>query len=280
MERKRILLISDTHHCHIDWYGVSSDERMKRLVRDIKSEYEKEPFEMILFLGDYSLDHWKWNIKGSWLESGKSYTAELIEKYFSDLPPVPYYMIAGNHEQYGEDKWKEITGCSRSFHVVVGDYLIVLWDSYGADLDPDFHSDGRYTPINERELRSLMAQYPDKKVILGSHYFDVTKEPESVAELFCDDRVICAFAGHTHKANVITLPESFGSKKLIFTGNYSYCSSSINGDPRPYMWGFRDLYLEDNRIFSSYIIPENEAVFGEERTTVPYQKIESVDITF
>ena len=134
MERKRILIVSDTHNCHLDWYGVPTDERMKRMVRDINAEYRKDPFEMILFLGDYSLDHWKWNIKGSWLAQGRSYTAEFIEKYLRDLPPVPYYMIAGNHEQYGNEKWREITGCDRSLHVLLDDYLFILWDSYGADL--------------------------------------------------------------------------------------------------------------------------------------------------
>ena len=68
MKKKRVLLVSDTHNCHIDWYGVSTKERMDRLMRHIQEEYQKDPFEMILFLGDYSLDHWRWQIQGSWLK--------------------------------------------------------------------------------------------------------------------------------------------------------------------------------------------------------------------
>ena len=45
-------------------------------------------------------------------------------------------MIAGNHEQYGDAKWREITGFPRSFTVECGNYVFILWDSYGADLDP------------------------------------------------------------------------------------------------------------------------------------------------
>ena len=52
----RIILASDIHHCHVTWYGVSSEERMERLVTHLNDEYERNPYDVILFLGDYSLD--------------------------------------------------------------------------------------------------------------------------------------------------------------------------------------------------------------------------------
>ena len=77
------------------------------LERQVKSP------DAILFLGDYSLDHWAWNVKGSWLTEGKSYTKQFVETYLKELP-APHFMLAGNHEQYGEELWKSITGFSRS----------------------------------------------------------------------------------------------------------------------------------------------------------------------
>ena len=282
MKKKRVLLVSDTHNCHIDLYGVSTKERMDRLMRHIQEEYQKDPFEMILFLGDYSLDHWRWQIQGSWLKEGRSYTDEWIKAYFDQLPPVPYYMIAGNHEQYGEEKWREITGCSRSLHVVMDDYLFILLDGYGANLDPEEHSDGTYAPMDVQKVRAIMDQYPDKKVILGSHYFhpDLESDKDGVKAILCDERVICLFAGHTHKADVWTLSEEYGSKKVIFTGNYSYCGGGKDPDPRPYMWGFRDLYLDEHSLLSRYIVQENDVVIQNEAVKIPYAYIEEVKMEY
>ena len=109
---KRVLIATDIHYCHFDYGGMHRDEKVKFLVKQIKEEYEREPFECILMLGDFSLDHWKWQVQGSWLKEGRSYTAEFIEGYCKELP-APCYMIAGNHEQYGEEKWRELTGGAR-----------------------------------------------------------------------------------------------------------------------------------------------------------------------
>ena len=82
-----------------------------------------------------------------------------MEKYVRRLP-APWMMIAGNHEQYGEEKWHEITGCSRQGAVTVGDWLFVMLDGFGKDLDPDFHSDGTFTPIDVSFVRAQMEKYP------------------------------------------------------------------------------------------------------------------------
>ena len=285
MEKKRILLVSDVHICFKDFYGVPTAERMERLVRHIWEEHEKDPFAMILFLGDYSLDFWPYQVKGSWLEQGRSDTAEFVRTYCPKLPSIPRYMIAGNHELYGEELWREITGCGRNLHVVFEDYLFVLWDSFAGILDPDYHCDGAYSPMPLAWIRGLMEQYPNKKVILCAHYFHPSKETdvEGVNALLREDRVICLFAGHTHKADVWTLAEERGAKKMLFTGNYSYHHhDGIKTDPGKYPWGFRDLYVDDHTLLSRYITPENEIFIGEDKTpyTVPYGTMEEVKLTF
>ena len=101
----RIILASDIHHCHVTWYGVSSEERMERLVTHLNDEFERDPYDVILFLGDYSLDFWEWDIKGCYINEGKSYTRTFVDMYAPRLR-APYMMIAGNHEQYGEAAWR------------------------------------------------------------------------------------------------------------------------------------------------------------------------------
>ena len=267
--RERILLVTDFHYVK-DWYGVDDDERMARMVEHINDEHKKDPLTMIIFMGDYSLDHWAWDNKNNpvtYLNTGKIHTQIFMDKYKSQLPDVPMFWLAGNHEQFGEANWKKITGNARQGYAVIEDYLIVMWDSFGAELDPYYHHDGVYSPMNTAWVSGLMDKYPDKKVILVSHYFNASKELENSAELISDDRVVALFVGHDHHSAVTELDAAFGYKKLIFAGNYSYYNSKA-GDPYPYYWGFRDLELEHGVVRSEYIIPENTITVNGETVNV------------
>ncbi|MBQ8005368.1 MAG: metallophosphoesterase [Clostridia bacterium] len=282
MREKRFLIASDIHLCHIEWYGVSTNERMERFVRQVKEEYERAPFEALLLLGDYSLDHWAWNIQGSYLARGKSYTKEFIDGYVSKLKElgVPMAVIAGNHEQYGEEKWHEITGFSRRDHLVCGNILFILIDSYGADLDPTEHSDGTFVPADAGYIKELMAKYPDTNVILCSHYFDPTRESQEFKNLVRENnRILCLICGHVHKSNVVELGEEWGNKALLYTGNYSYCGVK-DAPPTASMWGFRDLNIGEGKLSSRYITPENEIVYEEKKIVHPYGTQDEYKMTF
>ncbi len=255
MNRQRLLLLSDLHYCQEEYGGISRDEKAQRLLDFIRAEHEKDPFEMILLLGDYSLDFWEWSTLGSWLTENVSYTKRFVDKYLSRLP-APYYMLPGNHEQYGESRWKEITGFSRSSGFVFGDWLFILWDSFGANLDPTDHSDGTYTPPDTNRILSLMDAHPGKKAVLCSHFFRPSFDPAEQA-LICDERVACLFQGHTHSASVITLPVEYGSKKLIQTGSWANVIPGGNS-----VWGMREVILETHRLTSRYIVPEQKLVFN------------------
>ena len=260
--RHRFLFASDIHLCHIDWYGVPTEERMERFVRHVREEYEKDPFEALFLLGDYSLDHWKWNIKGSWLTEGKSNTRRFAEQYVSRLKElgIPVVMIAGNHEQYGEALWTEMTGHHRRDHLPAGSLLFIFCDTFGADLDPTEHSDGTYCGADVDFIRGLMAQYPQKKVVLCAHHFAPERESEAFRTLVREDeRILCLFGGHVHRSSVVELGEDWGGKVLLYTGNYSY-NSGKEADAESSLWGFRDLIFDGNGFSSRYITPENDVV--------------------
>ena len=262
MSRHRFLIASDIHLCHLDWYGVPTEERMARFVRHVEEEHAKEPFEAILLLGDYSLDHWKWNIKGCWLTEGKSNTRTFAQGYVAQLEKlgVPIAMIAGNHEQYGEALWTELTGYRRRDALVCGDILFILPDTFGVGLDPTEHSDGTYCPAQTDFIRETMARHPDQRVVLCAHHFAPERESEELRALVReDDRILCLFGGHVHRSAVVELGEEWGNKALLYTGNYSY-NTGKEADAETSFWGFRDLIIDGDTLISHYITPENGAV--------------------
>jgi len=267
MKKTRVIIASDIHLCHTDWYGVPTAERMERLVKHLNEEYDKDPYETIIFLGDYSLDHWNHgDVPGSYL-TGTCNTKNFMEKYASRLKAPYSVFIAGNHEMYGHEKWKEITGFERRCSVVVGDYLFVVDDTFDTNLDPTCDIDAVDTQINIKFVREEMAKYPDKKVILCAHHFAFNKESREAHELVLDPRVVCMFSGHVHRSSVYTMPDDWNNKLLFRTGNYSY---SKENPPMLSMWGFRDVYLSDDEVTSRYIVPENTIIYKGEEVTVPY----------
>ena len=282
MKETRVLLASDIHWCHLTWYGMPNEDRMEKFVRDMESEYASDPYAALLLLGDYSLDHWQWSTKGSYLKEGVSNTANFSAAYLDRLRAAcgEIRMIAGNHEQYGEKKWNEVTGgYSRKGHVVVGDFLFILLDNYGVHLDPRVHSDGTYCGVDVDEVRAYMDRYPDKKVILCAHHFSPDVESDAFKELMREeDRILCLVSGHVHKSRVVKLGEEFGGKSLLYTGHYSY--SSEKEDPLRCPWGYREFRLSDRGITSRYITPESTYVLKDRTVTVPYGAIDSFERSF
>ena len=253
--KKRIILASDIHDCHIDFYEYGTENRLNLFVDALIEENESDPIDAIILLGDYSLDHWAYNIKGCYITEGKSYTNDFVTKYLSRIksciPNAKYAVTAGNHEQYGNELWKKITGHERNDIIVLDDYVFIILDTFAGDLDPTEHSDGTYTGASIETIKSAMKKYPDSKIILASHYFDPEKESEEFSELCKNDRIICLFCGHNHKWDH-TNPENFAGKNTIYTGNFSYNGIKVD---RP-MWGYRELIIDKDKLTSRYIIRE------------------------
>ena len=265
--KKRIIFSSDIHNCHDDYYGYGTENRMNYFVDLLIAENEKEPIDAIILLGDYSLDHWAWQIKGCYINEGKSYTNDFVTKYLSRLksalPNVKIAMTAGNHEQYGEELWKSITGYSRNDVVVLDGYVFIVLDTFGGNLDPTEHSDGTYTPADVNQIKNIMESYPDSKIILCSHFFDPAKESDEFSELCKNERILCLFCGHNHRWDHAT-PEKFENKNTIYTGTFSY--NGVKAD-RP-MWGYRELLIEDGRINAKYVTAK--VVLTEENAVKEY----------
>lgn len=244
----RILLLSDLHMCDNESYGYSQRQRLEMLVEDIYSENEKEKIDLILMLGDYSLDFWC-NI-GSYIEKGISYTKIFLDEFVGRMP-CPTYYIPGNHEQYGHEKWQEMMGAPRESFAVVDDSVFVLLDNYALDLDPTEHVDGTYSYANTEYIKELLGKYPDKRFFLCAHHFEYNNETEEFKNLVKnEERIEALFAGHRHTKEAVCLGRGYGNKFLFRTGQYVWLTDCSHEHTR---WGFRDLKIYDNGFKTEFL---------------------------
>ena len=72
------------------------------------------------------------------------------------------------------------------------------------------------------------------------------------------------------------MEEEYGSKKTIFTGQYSELNKKLMTES---MWGFRELILTDDYLESNYITPENRLIIDDQEIFHPYGKQDSITIS-
>ena len=265
----RVLFSSDIHCNDLQtWYGVSNADRMQHWVNCVKAEHEKHPIDLLLLLGDFSLDHWMYG--GQWLKTGKSGTKEFFDSYLSQIGDIPWAAVSGNHEQFSASMWKTITGGETECAVVLGDTVFLLFDTFSGELDPDHDHDGCYIPQDAKKVAALIERYSGKQIYLASHWFDADKESDEFCALVANTPEIKGiFSGHTHYCTVIDRPDRFGNKQILQTGNFSYTSQK---ETESTFWGFRDLILSQGAAVSEYIVVESNAAPSGTMMRIPYQK--------
>ena len=243
----RILLTSDIHCTDLDeWYGVTNDDRMQKWVDAVLDQHAKRPFDLILIVGDISLD---FHCDITPYEKGYSSARYFAEHYLSQLPKdVPLRLIAGNHEfGYTNEEWKTITGQERESYAIVGDQLFILLDSFQGELAPD----------RLRFTRNLLDRFPSHDVWIISHYFELPFSDDDFGKLIATTpRIKGLFMGHTHQCHVIPLGEDFGNKTVVQLGNFSF----TRGNYQTTFWGLRDLLIYPHKAISRYLQLENDVV--------------------
>ena len=265
----RILLISDVHLCHANWYGRTSEARLEKMLIDINEEHKKQPIDMILMLGDYSLDYWECPPYGTYSVNGISNTQRFIKEFVSRFP-CPAYLLPGNHEQYTHEDWERLTGFKRQFSVVYENNLFLMLDTFGDNLDSKEHNHGTYSFGDVDYIKAEMAKHPGKRVFLCAHDFFFATETEEFKKLVREnDSVLALFGGHTHVSRIEPMGPELGNKCLFRTGEYSYTSAASIDES---VWGFRELILEPDCVSTAYIIPQNEIKLKDQIINIPYHK--------
>lgn len=273
----KVLLLSDTHLCHISWYGLDSVSRMEKLTQDLIEEYNREPYDAILMLGDYSLDYWEIGpLFGSYSNGGVSNTAAFLRDFVSRFPS-PVFFVPGNHEQYAHEDWERITGSKRSFAVTIGDCVFMMLDNFGDNLNAPEHNHGTYSFSDTDFIRATIEQNPGKKVFLCAHDFALGSERDEFKKLVRETpEIIAMFGGHHHLSEIIYAGEEYGGKPLCRTGNYSY---SKKPNPADSFWGWRELVIDGDKVKTAYVVPESTAVIGGTTVTVPLHRQDEAELT-
>lgn len=257
-ENYRIIISSDVHYTYLEaWYGWTSEDRMQHWVDSIIEEHAKKPIDLVIIAGDTSLDHWLAN--GSYVKDGISTTETLVKNYISQLPPeIEVFVCPGNHEQFNDEQWLELTGNERQGSVAVGNNLFVMVDTFSKNLEPYYKGNPVDCPVNVAFVKAEMEKHPEcKNVYLVAHYFHTGIQTDEFKALMKDSRIKGLFQGHTHSSTVISLNNDFGNKKIAQTGNFSYTGDLTSAETvKNSFWGFRELIITPESSISSYIVTQ------------------------
>lgn len=247
---QRVLLITDIHYGS-ERYGYENSDRMNIMCNDLTEEYREHPYDMILCLGDYSLDFWGWPPYGTYMRTPSVCdTGNFVNEICSRFP-APTYMIPGNHEQYGHRTFMEITGNPRQFAVQYGKYVFVMCDTFAGDLDPVTNHDGFYSGLDVQFLAQTLERYKEHKVFICAHDVQLENEGEEFKRVLRENpRILGIFAGHNHEQKTVYTDESCGKIPIFYCGAYSY--NNVQGHNGPRNWGYCLLDLS-NTVAATYI---------------------------
>lgn len=259
----RVIVTSDVHYTDLNGSpnGYNADGRLQLWVDSILQEHEKESVDLVIVNGDVSLDYREANGGGDLLVSGISGTELFVKNYVSQLRAkgISVVVLPGNHEQYSEDDWRELTGNNRNETYELGNNLFIMPDSFGTNLDPQGdaqQSDGTYSAFDVAYLKKMMSQYPEHNVYIVSHHINMAQQQDSqfLNLLQTNENIVGLFSGHTHSALTLGGEDdttTYGGKTVAQTGHFSWEKDTTS-------WGFRDLVITADSAECKYIsVAEN-----------------------
>lgn len=269
--KKRILLVSDMHYTTDitpkemekinpeidvsaaagDAFGYTQKQKIERILKDVMKENEKEKLDMILVLGDLSIDDYSFrNLEDNYC---KKFREECMDKF-----PCPTYAIPGNHDSYPNNMWKEAIGTDRQF-AIEKDYAVFLMMDNFNNSPADSASGSKYTPTDVEWLKEMIKKYSDKKIFLCAHMFRTNEtETDEFRKIVREtENIVALFRGHTHIDEVI----NFEGKPLIDIGGYAYNGFCIDGEytfsifDEKWAWGYQLLEFDDEKISTWHVKP-------------------------
>jgi hypothetical protein len=199
---------------------------------------------------------------GNWINEEESDTEMFIWNYIWEQLPkeIDVFAVPGNHEQFANQDWEDITGNERQGYKVYGDNLLLFLDTHAGELDPDYHHDGKYTGPDMEFVNQVVSEYPDKDIWIFTHFTHMPYESEAFKEfLRTNTNVKAIFHGHNHTLEVVDLGEEYHHVPLIMCGQFSYTGSQNELDQH---YSFRELLLDETGNTCSYIMPELELQTG------------------
>jgi len=227
-----------------DAFGYTQKQKVEKIYEAICAEHEKAPLEAVLVLGDLSIDDY------SFRHLPDNYCRRFKEEVMDRLP-CPAWAIAGNHDSYPDEMWREVFGYGRQYAVEIGGAVFLMADTFhsypatGASGSP-------YTALDAGFLHENIEAHAGKPLFLCAHHIREGGESDEVREIVRASDTVCMFRGHTHFDGVIATGEDWGHKPLVDIGGYAY-----NGICTPekkwvfsrfsfaWAWGYQMLEWED-----------------------------------
>ncbi len=254
----RVMILSDTHYYTTsnikeDNLGISRAKKKEFLMGQIRKEIDGRGLDAILVLGDLATDNWTVG-----LEDAKSdaemytkntyYAKTLYDDCFKPFEnELGIYVLAGNHDSFLNEKWKEMFGTDRQFSFKIGNMAFIMLDTFSNQGSNSKGNGTSYVGIDKTWLASEMAKYRDCKVIVCSHYFGSMKELKELSDRYSN--IIGFFHGHTHLYEVVDVGNG---TKCINDGGFSYTAfTSESGD-----WNFE--YLDPRSAWGYCIVEWSE----------------------
>ena len=235
-----------------DAFGHTQKEKVQCIVKDITSFTDNNPTDAVLVLGDLSIDDYGFrNLPDNYCTKFKE---DCMEKL-----ACPSYAIAGNHDSYPEEMWKEIFGYGRQYSLKIGNAVFVMLDTFKAAA-ANSASGSPYVGIDVDYLRKELAKYPTEPIFLCTHHIKDEPKEELMQLLSENPRIVCLFRGHTH-INQVLQCQNLAGKPLVDIGGYGYVGEVIDGnwhfdrfDPS-WAWGFEVLEWNEDEAFMYHIKP-------------------------
>ena len=256
----RVLLLSDLHYtvnepetlarlpeakpspAAGDAFGLTQEEKLARAIADLTAEHGRFQTDLVLFLGDLSLDDPPYRcLPENYCEACMAALKTL---------PCPVYALPGNHDSYPLPLWKDATGCEHQYMIDTPEALFVMLDTFAA-LPATGASGSGYSGLDYRFLSSVLPEDPGKPVILCAHMIDPEKERGRLEPFLRAHREIkLMFRGHTHFHGVLSVE----NVPLADIGGYAYNGMIIDGqysfsvfDPA-WAWGYQVLTIENGTL--------------------------------
>ncbi len=275
----RVLLFSDVHYTTAesaeelkrrfpeseasaaagDAFGRTQEEKVQTALADILAEHAKQPLDLVLVLGDLSVDDYDFR------RLPENYCVRFRDELLKRLP-CPAYVLAGNHDSYPDEMWRGMFGYGRQYAIEREGVLFVMldtfrkWPATGASGSP-------YTPADAGFLRETLAAHPGVPVFLCAHHFAPERESEEFRAIVREEpRIAALFRGHTHQNAVIPLDASWGNKLLIDIGGYGYNGQVIDGKyvfsvfDTSWAWGYELLEIAPPAVRLRHIKPARRYV--------------------
>jgi predicted phosphodiesterase len=262
----RVMILSDTHYYTTsnikeDNLGISRAKKKEFLMGQIRKEIDGRGLDAILVLGDLATDNWTVGLADAKSDAemytkNTYYAKTLYDDCFKPFEnELGIYVLAGNHDSFLNEKWKEMFGTDRQFSFKIGNMAFIMLDTF-SDQGSNSKSNGTsYVGIDKTWLASEMAKYRNCKVVVCSHYFNSMKELKELSDQYSN--IIGFYHGHTHLYEAVDVGNG---TMCINDGGFSYTAFASEGgewnfeylDPRS-AWGYCILeWTADNSRCVSY----------------------------